>query len=159
MNMQSLWVPGPLPGLNEILNAKGNNFRGGRSSWTGMKRIWNSCVSMMAMAQRLERMESAHFVYLWRELREQRDPSNFTSGGRKIIEDGLQVAGRVLDKDGKVVKKGMLPNDGWKQVLSFQDAWVVDKERAGVTVFMMDTKVYAPDEFWIEQEERRRNGK
>lgn len=157
--MQSLWVPGPLPGLNEIIQAKGSGFRGGRSAWTGMKAKWDGIVAMMALSQKLQRMESSHFVYLWRETKKQRDPSNFTAGGRKIIEDGLQAAGRVLDAKGNVSKVGMLPNDGWKQVLSFQDVWVVDAERAGVTVFMMDTKVHAPDDFWIEQEMERRNGK
>lgn len=144
--MQTLWVPGPLPGLNEIIQAKGNSFSRGRSAWTGMKKSWDRTVSIFSTSQHLQPVKSAHFVYLWREKKRQRDPSNFTAGGRKIIEDGLQAA-------------GMLPNDGWKQVLSFQDVWVVDAERPGVTVFMMDTKVHAPDEFWIEQEERRRNGK
>lgn len=136
--MQRLWIPGPLPGLNEIIEAKGNRYHGGRSAYTSLKKSWGQTVGLLAQSQRLQPLEGGHFVYLWREKSKRRDPSNFTAGGRKIIEDALQ-------------ETALLPNDGWKQVVSFQDFWLVDTGRPGVTVWVMGERSTEPQEYWEKQ--------
>ena len=37
--------------------------------------------------------------------------------------------------------------------MSFQDVWMVDAKRPGVTVFVTDVQVYSPIEMWAEQDE------
>lgn len=140
--MHRLWIPGPLPGLNEIINARGVRYRGGANGYSSLKKRWSETVSLLAASQKFPKLEKGHFVYLWREPTKRRDPSNFTAGGRKIIEDALQ-------------QSGFLAGDGWKNVFSFQDEWLVDAKRPGVTVFVTDVRVHSPIEMWVEQDEAR----
>lgn len=122
--LQTLWVPGPLPGLNEIINAKGNRLgRGGLSEWNKMKKLWHGRVASMAIQQKIQRIESAHFYYTFVEPNRRRDPSNVMAGAIKIIEDGLQHA-------------GLLAGDGWKNVLSIGALWECDDRAPGVRVGM-----------------------
>ena len=122
--MSRLFVPGPLPGLNEILRAKGARFRGGNNGYNKMKMAWAETVGMLAHAAGWK-PEGKCFTYLFRERDMRRDPSNFVAGGVKLIEDALQDC-------------GLLENDGWKQVEAFAAHWLVDKETPGATVFTGD---------------------
>ncbi len=121
--IQRLWVPGPLPGLNEILNAKGNTYRRDRSQWTGLKQKWCGLVALYASQQRIQPIKAAWFRYSVKEPNRKRDPSNVICGAIKIIEDGLQ-------------KAKLLKNDGWENVLGIVPAWEVDRHKPGVLVEM-----------------------
>jgi len=147
---QRLWIPGPLPGLNEIIDAKATRYgRSGRSKYTGMKEKWDGLIRMLATAQNLRPFGEAHFVYLFRERSRRRDPSNFTAGARKVVEDALQQKG----PEGKRI----MPNDGWGNVLSFQDYWLVDAARPGVSVFITDERDSRAQEHWEKEDERCRS--
>lgn len=104
-----LWVPGPLPGLNELVEARfvraRKTGRGGKqwNAYSELKKKWEERIVVYAQAQRVPRIESAHFIYIIREPNRRRDPSNVAAAAQKLIEDGLQ-------------KCGVLENDGWKQV-------------------------------------------
>lgn len=139
--MQRLWIPGPLPGLNDIIDAKGNRFRSGYDAYSSLKRKWGQTVALLARAQRFRRLEEGHFVYLFREPNRRRDPSNFVAGGVKIVEDALQEA-------------ELLPNDGWKQVLSIDPHWVPDPIRPGVSLFVTRSPVAATTEWWAEEDQK-----
>lgn len=121
--LQTLWVPGPLPGLNEIIAAKGENWGRGYSKWNEMKRLWNGRVAVMARNQKIQAIESAVFHYTFVEPNRRRDPSNVMGGAIKIIEDGLQHA-------------GLLAGDGWKNVLGIVPKWECDPYASGVRVRM-----------------------
>jgi hypothetical protein len=109
--------------MNEIIAAcTVTGKRGRKTLWNKysvMKREWTDRVACLAAQQKFPRIKKdAHFLYVFMERTKRRDPSNFISGGIKIIEDGLQAC----DK---------LPNDNWKYVASIETAWAVDKINPG----------------------------
>lgn len=110
--MIRLWIPGPLPGLNEIIDAKARK-RGKWDAYADMKRKWGGTIALLAQAQRLERIpDESVFTYLFIEPNRRRDPSNIVAGGVKLIEDALQEA-------------GVLENDGWKSVAGIRAYWAL----------------------------------
>lgn len=148
-----LWIPGRLPGINDIIKDKGATYGGGRSAWTNKKAKVEATIRQLADSQAFPDVGGGHFVYLFREQDKRRDPSNFTAGARKVIEDALQQ-----DRAGKgSFWRPRLDGDGWKHVLSFQDFWMVDADRPGVTVFVTETRVTEPMEYWVEMDRKCRS--
>jgi hypothetical protein len=123
--LQKFWVPGPLPGLNEILSAKGERWSGSKySKWNKLKKQWHANVSAAALERGIVPMSGGvWFHYRFSEPNRRRDPSNFIAGGVKVIEDGLQDA-------------GLLEGDGWKNVMAIMTSWEVDVDTPGVLVEM-----------------------
>jgi len=126
---QVFFVPGPLPGLNEII-AAGKQIipwlsKGKRRVYelTILKKEWDEKVSMAAMLHRIKPMESVDIRLVWIEHTRRRDKDNILAG-KKFILDGL-------------VKAGILKNDGWKQVGRFTED-VVLGENAGVIVALTE---------------------
>lgn len=71
----------------------------------------------------------AYFHYLIIEKTKKRDPSNICSAGIKFIEDGL-------------VKAGVIPSDGWKNVLGIRQHWHHEPDcEAGIYVLMSDVRI------------------
>ena len=114
----ALWIPGPLPGLNDMI-AKQSRARGFR--YEDLKEKWTNDIAMLARSARVPHFSRVHIDYLWVERNHKRDPSNIAAGGRKLVEDGL-VAAKVLD------------NDGWEEIDGWLDSFVVDKAHPGVLV-------------------------
>ncbi len=107
----TLWIPGPMPGLNELIAAaKGAGGRG--VAYAKLKRQWTETVWALAKRERLPYFERASFSFEWREPNRKRDPDNVAAGGRKLILDGL-----VLAK--------VLPGDGWAHVARWIDRFEV----------------------------------
>jgi len=108
----SVWIPGPLPGQNEIIAAaKGAGGRG--YLYAKLKREWTERIAWLAKSARTPRMTGpVVLAFEWREASRRRDPDNFVGGGRKLVLDGL-------------VQAGVLEDDGWKQVAGFTDTWKV----------------------------------
>jgi Holliday junction resolvase RusA-like endonuclease len=117
---QTLWIPGPLPGLNEIINSKRARWGGNADGYSALKKTWNQKVALAARAAGTKPVTAARFIYEIREVNKRRDPSNIVSGALKLVEDGLQCA-------------GVISNDGWRQVLGYTVRWCV-AERPGVLV-------------------------
>lgn len=117
---QALWIPGPLPGENEII-AAAKGFGGRGYGYSKLKRELTERIALLARAAKLRPMAAAHLTFEWREPSKRRDPDNFSAGGRKFALDGLVAA-------------GVLPGDGWAHVLGFSETWTVDKSRPGVLV-------------------------
>jgi len=88
-----------------------------------MKKQHGEAIQWHLRRYAIQPVQRVSFVFVWHELHRQRDPDNFTSGGRKIILDAL-------------VEAGILANDGWKQIVGWSDQWVVNKEQSGVLVEM-----------------------
>jgi hypothetical protein len=93
-----------------------------------MKATHDQMIASLAAHQSLKPVDCAYFTYFFTEPNKKRDPSNFTSGAIKLIEDGLQ-------------KAGILKNDGWKNVLGISSYWAVDKSCPGVTLYMTDFEI------------------
>lgn len=109
--------------MNEILGSKDN-----RHQYNELKREHDRMIADLAVHQRLKPVDSAYFTYFFTEPNRRRDPSNFTSGAIKLIEDGLQ-------------KAGILTNDGWRNVLGIASYWKVDKSCPGVMVYLTDYEI------------------
>lgn len=113
-----LWIPGPLPGMNEILDAAGGS--GGRKrGYSSMKKAWTLAVKQHAQAARLPPFARAYFSFRWHERTRKRNPDNIAAA-HKFILDGL-VAAKVLG------------NDGWGEIAGWADTFQVS-DRPGVEV-------------------------
>jgi Holliday junction resolvase RusA-like endonuclease len=66
-----------------------------------------------------------NFIIEYREASRRRDPDNFAAA-KKFILDGL-------------VQAGVLADDGWDEVVGFDESWIVDKEKPGVLVTIVET--------------------
>jgi Holliday junction resolvase RusA-like endonuclease len=122
------WVPGPLPGMNEIVEAaKGNGGKG--YGYATMKKTWTEKVAWHARAAQLHRkpMVRVRLEFLWTEARNangvQRDPDNIEAG-QKFIWDGLKHA-------------GVIPNDTRKENAGTKHDHAVGV-MAGVEVTIID---------------------
>jgi Holliday junction resolvase RusA-like endonuclease len=129
---QTLFIPGPLPGMNEIIDAKARSSmtvgRGGKrwDAYSDMKRAVGAKVMMLARASGFKKITTpAVFLFEVREPNKRRDPDNFCSGAEKMIFDALQEA-------------GLLENDGWKQVKAISRTWSVSKLAPGVLLTVLE---------------------
>ena len=97
--MQSVFIKGRFPGLNEIIKtARGNKFASAAQKKAHTERVYYSCLH-------LNPVKSADFIFTWYEKNKRRDKDNIAAGGTKYCLDGLVIA--------KVI-----PNDGWKEIRS-----------------------------------------
>lgn len=110
---QQFFVPGKLPGLNELIAAaKGAGGKG--YAYAKLKAKWTNDIALHIRSQRVRPIEGrAYLRFIWREANQKRDPDNVAAGGRKLILDALVVA--------KVLK-----DDAWQFVAGWNDAWCVD---------------------------------
>ncbi len=122
-----LWVPGPLPSMNDLIAAaKGSGGRG--IAYATLKRQWTGAIAGLATRAKLPGFPGAATLeFLWSEKRRNRDPDNIAAGGRKLILDGLVTA--------KVLK-----GDGWRFVWSWTDKFVVTDGpwKPGVSVIIRE---------------------
>lgn len=108
----SLWIPGPLPGLNDLIAAAKGAGGTGRA-YARLKRAWTTTVWALAKRERLPRFERRVYAqFSWWERDRRRDLDNVAAGGRKLALDGL-------------VKAGVLAGDGWKHVAGWTDDFFV----------------------------------
>lgn len=108
---QVLFIPGPLPGMNEMLNAHGTGGGGKGNGYARAKKKWTNDIALLAKVHKLRPMERVRLRFVWHEKHRQRNPDNIAAG-KKLVIDGLVVA--------KVLR-----NDGWDQIAGFVDDWRV----------------------------------
>ena len=113
---QTLFVPGPILGLNEMLLARGR----GHYAYNAKKKKIEEEIYYLCLEQGITYVTQAWFLFEWIEPNKRRDPDN-VAAGRKFIFDGL-------------VKARRLPGDGWKHVIGWLDTFAIDKEKPGVRV-------------------------
>jgi len=116
--MYKLVIPGTLPGLNEYINAE----RRSKYEAATMKKQCEHVIIAEAKRQIRHKLKTpVKMRYKWYEKDRRRDKDNISGYGRKVIQDGL-------------VKAGVLPDDGWKDIDSFSDEFAVDKHRPRVEI-------------------------
>ena len=122
---QTFTIPGRLPGLNEITDFA-------RTHWAVSakeKRMHTEKVALLARAARLRPVTRPVVIcFRWVEATKKRDKGNIRAG-EKFVSDGL-------------VEAGILPSDGWKWVVGFEDRFEVDKKNPRIEVTLRET----PDE-------------
>lgn len=123
---RSLWIPLPLPNLNDLIKEATDTIRTKSGQvlrgvhYANMKRHWAGVVRIHAHAQHFDPIAGpAHYEIEFVEPNRRRDPDGLVAGGLKIIFDALQEA-------------GLMQNDGWANVLSISPTWRVDKTKPGV---------------------------
>lgn len=114
---QTLFIPGPLPILNDYLG------KGQRFTYNEAKKHWGEIIGWEIKKQRLRPMGRVFITWTWQEANMKRDPDNITSIGRKFALDAL-------------VTMGILQNDGWKHIGGWTDTWIVIADCPGVTVIL-----------------------
>ena len=122
MIVQSLWVPGLVPNLNDLLDAKSRGGRGRKgkgAAWNPyneLKAAYCGRVALLARAGGLVPMAHASFTFAVVEANRKRDPDGFCAGAAKFGLDGLVLA-------------GVIKSDGWKHVLGLSFApWTVGRD-------------------------------
>lgn len=126
---QLLWIDGPLPGLNELIDSAKRPFGHGRrrrDGYSELKRRWTRTVVEAARAAQLRSLPRVWIRFVWRERTRRRDPDNVAAGGRKVILDGLVAA-------------GVLPGDGWAVIEGWEDVFESSGAAPGALV-----ELYAP---------------
>lgn len=142
----AFFVPGKVPSLNELLDAKGGTApkvasiimrhlpkkgkqRGARfDAYNDIKQEWKRR-TIAAIGAPFVRVKACYFAYLVVEQEKRRDPSNICASAIKFIEDGI-------------VEAGVMADDGWKNVLGIRVHWVNrPTHRPGIYVVMSDIRL------------------
>ena len=122
------FIPGPLPGMNMILEAPKMNVRkmGKRrvDDYIRMKKDWTIHIARILLSKDFEPLESVFIEFTWLEKNRKRDPDNIAVG-KKFVLDGMVAA-------------GMIKNDGWKQIQRMTDKFAVSKDTPGVIIKIED---------------------
>jgi hypothetical protein len=116
-SIQRFFVPGPLPGLNDYIST------GSRFTYNKHKKDWQCVIAYHIRRARINPVLCAAFRFTWHEQNRRRNPDNFAAIGKKFIFDAL-------------VQCGVLPNDGWNEIVGWEDRWLVNVDRPGVSVEM-----------------------
>jgi len=115
MTEQKIWIPFPLPGLNEIIGeARKNRFASAKQ-----KKTYTD--SLVLICSQLKPCLAANFEFIWVCKDKRKDPDNLTAG-QKYFFDAL-------------VKAKIFKNDGWKEVKSIKHRFEIG-DRPGVLVFI-----------------------
>ncbi|MDQ1343253.1 MAG: hypothetical protein QG571_1874, partial [Pseudomonadota bacterium] len=73
------WVPGPLPGLNEIIAAaKGSGGKG--LAYSRMKEQWTGTIYFLARSARIPRLSRVRIILDWGHANQRHDPDNVEAG-------------------------------------------------------------------------------
>lgn len=112
--MKTLWIPGRLPGLNEIIDASKGAGGTGRK-YAAIKRKLTNDIALLAKVAKLGQFRRLFIEFYWREKDRRRDPDNVAAGGRKFAIDGLVAA-------------GVIRNDGWTEIAGWSDRFQVSDE-------------------------------
>lgn len=115
INYQSLWIDGQMPGLNDIIDANRDHY----SKGANLKRRWDEVVGWALQKCKIRPVDQARFDFIWREKSKRRNPDNIAAA-KKFIFDAM-------------VKNKILPNDGWSQILGWNDEFEVST-KPGVLV-------------------------
>ena len=125
--VQSFFVPGPLPGLNDMLAAKRVRYR--RSRHDGYSRLKNEIEEQIAGIIRYEARLSpirqhlpVEIEFTWRERHGRRDPDNIRAGAKFILD--------------ALVRTGILPDDSQRVIAGLRDIFtrISPGQTAGVVV-------------------------
>ena len=120
--MQSFWIEGTLPGVND--------YTGKKSRWEygRLKKQAETRICHAILAAKLTPMPRAHLTYHWHEPirrgKQQRDPDN-CMGGTKFINDAL-------------VTMKILPDDSLMFILGLTHHFLVNQQKPGVRVVLDD---------------------
>ena len=118
-----VWIPGRMPGENEIIKAA-KSGKGKGNAYSRLKKKWTDYIAAIFQDCQIEPMGIISLVFVWVEKNKKRDKDNITAA-KKFIFDGMQQA-------------GVIPNDGWGNIATWQDCFEINPYSPGVKVFIYD---------------------
>lgn len=124
--MQEFIIPQRLASLNEyILKCRGNKYSGNT-----LKKQQEQIIKKAIAASDVIPIKSypIKIIYKWVEPNKKRDLDNICFA-HKFVQDAL-------------VESGILTGDGWKQIVSFEDSFEVDKDNPCVKVTILENGEY-----------------
>ncbi|MAH51419.1 hypothetical protein CMI37_36725 [Candidatus Pacearchaeota archaeon] len=128
MKTFKFFIPGPLPGLNEIMNVARGTKRGNltaarqKAEWT--YRVAGYIHLTMNQTKKVQFTGAVFIEFTWYEKNKRRDPDNIASA-KKFLMDGM-------------VRSGLICDDTWRYISGFSDKWVVNKTQPGVYVVVRE---------------------
>ena len=111
--IQSFFVPGPLPGANDII-------RKHHMVYSKLKSQWGLTIARCIIVAKIKRVHHCHVAFTWNELHDRRDPDNVIFG-QKFVLDAL--------RDTKII-----PNDTREFILSLTHCVLTYSSKPGVFV-------------------------
>ena len=122
--MFRFFIPVRLPGLNEYTNAnRRNKYAGAKIKAESENQI---CLFIRSKLRGVQIDNPVFIRYTWHEENRKRDLDNICFA-KKFIQDAL-------------VKEGVLRNDGWANIVGFEDRFEVLKGNCGVLVEIVEVR-------------------
>lgn len=125
----SFFIPGSLPGMNEIITAN----RSGKHIGAAQKVAAEKVIMYSIRKARLLPIKDypISMRITWIERNGRRDPDN-VAAAKKFILDALQ-------------RTGILRNDGRREIDSLHDYFQTDKRKPGILVELEEVQLAEPD--------------
>ncbi len=120
----SFFIPGKLPSLNEYTRVNRTHRQMGAKFKAETDQYVACCAMNKLKGIRIK--NPVHIKYTWIEQNRTRDLDNIAFA-KKFIQDAL-------------VTIGVLENDGWKNIVGFQDCFTINKEKPGVLVELFEVE-------------------
>jgi len=124
---QCFFLPVKIISLNQALEKGNQTFHAGRfknNEWAKWKTAITKKLQWQFILQGVKPMGWAWFFFTFQESDQRRNKDNVTSVAKKIIFDAL-------------VKSNLLPNDGWKEIVKWEEVFEVKKGDEGILVRMI----------------------
>lgn len=108
-NEQRFWIPGPMPGLNEIIEANRQFYTRKNKryyKYASMKKKWEKIIGDCLIIYKVKPVPDKYSLVITPvEPNRRRDPGNVECGIVKILEDALQKHG-IIKSDGQKHRQG-----------------------------------------------------
>ena len=122
---KTIVIPGKFPGLNDFIAAN-RRMRGNWSAGNSMKQSDQHTIAAY-IPRGLRFKEKIYIEYHFYEPNSRRDKDNISGYFHKIFQDAL-------------VQRGVIENDGWKEIEGWTDSFEVDKGNPRVEVVIKECR-------------------
>jgi len=122
---QEFFVPGPLPSMNEIINASSTVFKNGirfGSKYSSLKKKWDKLISEIILESDIKPVDTFKLELNWYEKARRRDPDNIAVGIKFILDS--------------MVKCKVIVNDSWRYNLGWTNTFNISSS-PGVKVTIL----------------------
>lgn len=120
-------IHGHLPDLNDYTRACRGNKYGANKVKQNAEALIRWCVHAQLRGWKTE--SPVHIRYRWVEKDRRHDKDN-VAFAKKFVQDAL-------------VKAGVIPGDGWKWIVGYEDRFAVDKDNPRIEVEIVEVPEYA----------------
>ncbi|RDU22858.1 RusA family crossover junction endodeoxyribonuclease [Anaerosacchariphilus polymeriproducens] len=119
MKVHKFIIIGKLPNLNDYIYSNRTNKYAGNKMKKDAQKL--ACIYIKKDLKDLEILKPVFLRYKFYEPNKRRDLDNIASFAHKIIQDSL-------------VSTGVLKNDGWKEIIGFEDTFFIDKDNPRIEI-------------------------